>query len=139
MTGRMHSFDGCTVSKSMPEHSKNRTKLQENSTRYGLLAGLALVLAATAAPAQERSVQSWNEEKCARYTAAWHEALSRLGREGLGTGFVAAHEAFLAAGCRGPRRACPRSEAELRMADAMTAAAVNARIAGSFLPFGCPG
>ncbi|HYF09751.1 MAG TPA: hypothetical protein VD970_19190 [Acetobacteraceae bacterium] len=98
---------------------------------------MAIVLAATAAPAREPRGQGWNEEKCARYTAGWHEALSRLGREGLGTGFVAAHEAFLAAGCRGPRRVCPRSEAELRMADALTAAAVNARIAGSFLPFGC--
>jgi hypothetical protein len=32
---------------------------------------------------------------------------------------------------------CPRSPAELAMADVMSAAAVNAGATGSFLPFAC--
>jgi len=94
---------------------------------------LALLLSVSAAQAQP--ARGWTEEKCRRYAAAWEEALPRFGEPGRG--FRAAHEAFLASGCRGPRATCPRSAAELALADAMTVAAVNAGIAGSFLPFAC--
>jgi hypothetical protein len=87
--------------------------------------------------AQDRPASSWREEKCARYGQAWSEALARFGREGLGGAFLDRHAAFLAAGCPARREVCPRSPAELAIADALTVAAVNARIPGSFLPFAC--
>ena len=63
-------------------------------------------------------------------------AVARIGTGGLSPGFVAAHDAFVASGCR-IRSACPRSQAERNMADIMTIAALNAGLSGTFLPFVC--
>jgi hypothetical protein len=95
----------------------------------GLLVGLP-------SAAQDRP-RSWPEERCARYSAAWGEALARFGRAGLGAEFLDRHDAFLARGCTPPREVCPRSRQELALADVMSAAAVNAGATGSFLPFAC--
>jgi hypothetical protein len=92
------------------------------------LAGLVF---ATPAPAQD-----WPAEKCRRYTQAWGDATQRLGTAGLSPAFLAAHAAFIASGCR-ERAACPRSQADIAMADTMTLLALNAGMSGTFLPFIC--
>ncbi len=97
---------------------------------------LILALLAGTAWAQDRP-RSWAEERCARYSQAWGQALDRLGRGGLAQPFLDRHAAFIARGCTPPRDVCPRSEAELLMADVMSAAAINSGAAGSFLPFAC--
>lgn len=97
---------------------------------------LAAVLAAFVV--QPAAAQGPADEKCGRYGRAWAEAVRQQGTEGLSPGFLAAHEAFLASGCR-RRAVCPRSAAEVAMADLMTIAAVNGRLAGTFLPFRCQG
>jgi hypothetical protein len=103
-----------------------------------LLAAAAGVPAATGQPRRSQGMpQGWTEVKCARYAESWSEVLARFGREGLGPDFIARHEAFLAAGCQGRREVCPRTEAELRIADVLTIAAMNAGAASSFLPFAC--
>jgi len=75
--------------------------------------------------------------KCDRYTEAWNGALAQFGRQGLSQDFLRRHAAFLASGCRSGREVCPRSRAELDLANAMTVAAMNAGAASSFLPFAC--
>jgi hypothetical protein len=105
-------------------------------------AGVALLVASLACGAtatgnaQETRATRWQEAKCARYAAAWPEALARFGTEGLGAEFLRWHEAFLASGCR-VRDVCPRSRAELDLANAMTVAAMNAGAASTFPPFLC--
>ncbi|BDG74191.1 hypothetical protein [Roseomonas fluvialis] len=93
-----------------------------------VLAGLVFATGAAA--------QDWPAEKCRRYTQAWSAATQRLGTEGMSPAFLAAHAAFIASGCR-DRAACPRSPAEIAMADTMTLLALNAGMSGTFLPFIC--
>jgi hypothetical protein len=92
---------------------------------------LAALLAAAPAPAQD-----WPAEKCRRYAEAWQAAGPRPDAAGVSEEFLAAHGAFLASGCR-ERRACPRSPAEIAVADRMTLLALNAGMSGTFLPFVC--
>jgi hypothetical protein len=80
--------------------------------------------------------RDWPAEKCRRYSEAWVAATQRIGTVGLSAEFLAAHGAFLASGCR-ERAACPRSRAEIAMADTMTVLALNAGMSGTFLPFIC--
>jgi hypothetical protein len=89
------------------------------------------LLAATPAHAQD-----WPAEKCRRYTEAWTVAVQHSGTAGLSPAFQAAHAAFLSSGCR-TRAACPRSQADISMADMMTVLALNAGMSGTFLPFVC--
>ncbi|CAH0308243.1 hypothetical protein [Roseomonas sp. CECT 9278] len=88
-----------------------------------------------AAPAQAQA-PDWPAEKCRRYAEAWSAATQRLGTAGLSPAFIAAHGAFIASGCR-ERAVCPRSTAEIAMADTMTLLALNAGMSGTFLPFIC--
>jgi hypothetical protein len=97
---------------------------------------LICALLAILLPAAPAAARSWTEEKCDRYAAAWSEAARRQGLAGLSTGFLAAHDRFIASGCR-DRSACPRSRAEVAMADLMTVLALNAGMSGTFLPFIC--
>jgi hypothetical protein len=80
--------------------------------------------------------QDWPAEKCRRYAQAWNSALQHQGSDGLSPGFLAANAAFLSSGCR-ERHVCPRSRAEIAMADLMTLLALNAGMSGTFLPFIC--
>ena len=89
--------------------------------------------------AQDSRTQSWSEVKCARYTKAWTDALSRRGTQGLGPDFIARHEAFLASGCMARADVCPRSAEELDLANVLTILAMNAGTASTFLPFACRG
>ena len=89
------------------------------------------------AMAQPMAPRDWPMEKCARYRSAWVEALARFSAAGLSEAFLADHEGFLASNCKEGRRVCPRSAAEISLANAMTMAALNVGASGSFLPFIC--
>jgi hypothetical protein len=100
---------------------------------------LAVFVAGGAFPlaAQESQTQTWPEVKCARYKAAWSQALARRGSHGLGKDFLDRHVAFLASGCTTRADVCPRSEEELTLANIMVVAAMNAGTASTFPPFAC--
>lgn len=100
------------------------------------LAGLALLWGANLSPAQSENT-AWQAEKCARYRAAWDEALKRFGHEGLGRAFLDRHQAFIDSGCTARADVCPRSRSELDMANTLTLRALNAGMSGTFLPFAC--
>lgn len=85
---------------------------------------------------QSAQSRPWAEEKCLRYREAWAGAVQLRGTAGLSAEFLAAHDAFLASGCR-ERAACPRNPNDIAMADLMAVAGVNAGISGTFLPFRC--
>jgi hypothetical protein len=107
-----------------------------------IVAAAALLAAALAgsvssAVAQTMPPKSWPEVKCERYGKAWSEALVRRGRLGLSPEFIERHEAFLASGCTNRADVCPRSAAELDMANIMVVAAMNAGTASTFPPFAC--
>lgn len=97
-------------------------------------AALALLLLAT--PALAQNPDALQERKCASYRRSWSEALARFGTTGLSPEFLSRHEAFLASNCR-DRRVCPRTPQELDLANALTIAAMNDRMASSFVPFTC--
>lgn len=80
---------------------------------------------------------SWTQTKCERYKAAWATLLGRRGPSGLGADFLARHEAFIASGCTSQPDVCPRSTAELDVANIMVIAAMNAGSASTFPPFRC--
>jgi hypothetical protein len=97
-----------------------------------------LMLLAGAAAAEEAST-AWAVEKCARYGAAWEAVVGGRGTEGLGADFLEAHGAFLDGGCTERGAVCPRSPAEIAMADMLTVMAMNEGMASTFLPFRCEG
>jgi hypothetical protein len=110
--------------------------------RRGALQLVVLALGTAAAygvAAGQDTKRSWVEEKCARYDAAWTEALDRMGSEGLGEEFLETHASFLQSGCDAQIRVCPRTAEELRMADVMIISAMNAGMASTFPPFACGG
>jgi hypothetical protein len=117
-------------------------KSQAGNGSSTVVAALACLLAMPqtgAAFGQGRSaVISWTVEKCVRYKASWTEYLKRRGGDGLSSGFLNAHRAFVESGCMNGRDVCPRSTEELAAANAMTIRAMNAGTASTFLPFACP-
>jgi hypothetical protein len=80
---------------------------------------------------------SWAHTKCARYTAAWSSLMSKRGTSDLGAVFLSRHAAFIASGCSSAPDVCPRSAAELDVANIMVIAAMNAGTASTFPPFRC--
>ncbi|MCC5993593.1 MAG: hypothetical protein JJT99_13850 [Rhodobacteraceae bacterium] len=84
-----------------------------------------------------QDVESWTQQKCILYTEAWNHLGHSSMLEGVSEQFVADHIAFLETGCLDRRRVCPRSEAELALADILSLMAVAEGMAGSFLPFHC--
>jgi len=99
---------------------------------------LALVLMAQVQDVAAQVSPAWTAEKCLRYTRAWDFATSGGGLSHLSPGFVAAHDAFLAGGCRDRGQVCPVTDAERKLADTLSLMAVAEGMAGSFLPFACP-
>ena len=91
----------------------------------------ALAAQATIAP------QDWHDAKCSRYRKAWTEVLARDGTQGLGKDFLARHEAFLASNCTRRSDVCPRSPAELKLANIMVIRSMNFGAASTFVPFYC--
>lgn len=102
------------------------------------VAALVLIASAGAALSQAGPSRSWTDEKCHRYRQASEDALQRQGRAGLSAEFLAAHERFIAGGCNGPERICPRSQREIDLANILTVRAMNAGMASTFLPWACP-
>jgi len=100
-----------------------------------LLAAMAAGMPAEAAPPAQTG-RSWVEEKCARYSEAWTEAIRRFGTRGLSRDFLDSNAAFLASGCTSGD-VCPRSQEELDLANIMVIRAMNAGTASTFPPFRC--
>lgn len=76
--------------------------------------------------------------RCAHYDKAWRDIVAKRGTEGLSADFIARHDAFIANGCSQRPDVCPRSPAELEIANVMTIVAMNDGTASTFLPFACP-
>ncbi len=72
-----------------------------------------------------------------RYKAAWAQLEKQRGLAGLGPEFLSRHDSFMAQGCRESTHVCPRSDAELEVADMMVVAALNGGMASTFPPFSC--
>jgi hypothetical protein len=104
---------------------------------FVFLAGLSAADPSFAA-AGDKPKRNWIEEKCVRYSKGWDEAVKRFGKAGLGADFLARHDAFLASGCTRAHDVCARSPEELKRADVMVIVAMNAGMASTFPPFGCP-
>lgn len=109
------------------------------SPRRASRAAFVLLLLAATAPAlaQEDAAQRWTRQKCALYTDAWAQAFSWSEPASLRPAFLQAHQAFLASGCSGEAKVCPRTEAELALANQLSLMALSEGLAGSFLPFAC--
>ena len=105
--------------------------------KSALLSGALLALLNVAAAAQYDGPGSWPEVKCARYKAAYAQAVSRQGLSGIGKAFLDAHEAFLASGCLEGRNVCPRSKEELDLANILVILGMNQGMSSTFLPFAC--
>jgi hypothetical protein len=92
---------------------------------------------AAQAQAQQPRAPTWGETKCIRYKAAWGELMKRRGVKDLSADFLTRHDAFITQGCRESTHVCPRSDAELEVADMMVVAAMNGGMASTFPPFSC--
>jgi len=102
-----------------------------------LVLAVSLPMGISQAQKGQTTDKPWREIKCDRYHHAWSQALARFGRDGLSADFISRHEAFLASGCRGLRDACPRSEREFALANAMTIHSMIGGAASTFAPFAC--
>lgn len=105
--------------------------------RFGAACILAAGVGLLEDPQALAQEPSWAEVKCTRYRKAWSDALARLGTKGLTQDFLDRHEAFLASGCTAQGDVCPRSDEELKLANMMVVAAMNAGTASTFPPFAC--
>ena len=110
--------------------------LQTGFGRMGLLAVL-LAFGSTMAAAQQSGSTDWPTEKCNRYKKAYDQSIARLGKKGLGTEFLASHDAFLASNCQARAEVCARSKEELDLANRLVLMAMNSGMSGTFLPFTC--
>lgn len=102
-----------------------------------MLAASLLLAVGASAVAQDARPESWPDVKCVRYRKATADALARLTTRGLGQGFLADHDAFLASNCTNRAGVCPRTEEELRLANVLVMAGMNAGLASTFFPFSC--
>jgi hypothetical protein len=103
-----------------------------------LAAVLLLAFAGLGAAAQEKAREpSWPEVKCARYKAAYAQAIKRLTTRGLTEQFLSDHDAFLASNCTAQVAVCPRSKEELNLANALVIMGMNEGMASTFMPFAC--
>lgn len=101
----------------------------------------ALILALAAFPVLAQPVPSsqsdWPQEKCRRYRLVYDALIARRSGAGLGAEFLRSHDAFLASGCTERASVCPRSAAEIALANDLTIMAMNFGTASTFLPFAC--
>ncbi|CDZ36094.1 hypothetical protein NOJ28_13585 [Neorhizobium galegae] len=72
-----------------------------------------------------------------RYERAWKRAKDFIGLEGVSDDFIKGNEKFIADGCSSGADVCPHSPQEIKLANALTMAAMNFGTASSFLPFIC--
>lgn len=101
------------------------------------LAPLIILLSPGHARAQDAGGSDWQAEKCRIYEANWTSALEFFGSDDINYNFMASNENFIAGGCTEQVNACPRSNQELEIANALTLAMMNAGTASTFLPFRC--
>ena len=112
-------------------------------TRHPGLGWLALAISITslwpiAGHAQPTTaVSDWQVEKCRIYADSWNQALDFFGTDNLNYNFIAQNENFIASGCSAPPAVCAQSSQELKIANALTLAMMNAGTASTFLPFRC--
>lgn len=104
--------------------------------RFCALIASSFTILASATLAQG-APDAWAVRKCELYAAAWADALRMRGREGLGEAFLANHDAFLASGCTRVHDVCPRSPAEIEMANVLTIMSMAEGMASTFVPFQC--
>jgi len=91
---------------------------------------------ATPALAQEPAFSEWQITKCRVYAQAFEDAAAG-DADNLSRSFVDENEAFVAQGCVERVAVCPRTQADLDVANILTIAAMNAGAASTFLPFAC--
>lgn len=103
----------------------------------GRLAGPFFLCLAVTAQAQSSNAAR-PQQKCARYTAAWEKTIAARGTAGISAEFLEKHAAFIAGGCIGAHDVCPRSQAEFDLANVLFIQSMNAGMASTFAPFGCP-
>lgn len=107
------------------------------------LLALALSLLGFVAAAQAQTTRKpqagrdWPTEKCERYKAAFAEAVTRQGKQGLGQEFLTRHDAFIASNCTAQPDVCARSKEELALANTLVILAMNRGMSSTFLPFYC--
>lgn len=110
--------------------------IQSRIGKAGLAAAM-LIVAGTAALAQQNGGTDWPTEKCSRYRKAYDQSIAYLGKKGLSAEFLASHDAFLAANCQARAEVCARSKQELDIANKLVLMAMNSGMSGTFLPFTC--
>lgn len=96
----------------------------------------ASLLLAGPALAQEPALSEWQITKCKVYAEAF-ENTSSADADNLSQSFIDENEAFIAQGCVERVAVCPRTQADLDIANILTIAAMNAGTASTFLPFAC--
>jgi hypothetical protein len=102
-----------------------------------VLGSLAAVCLLVPGFAQGQENAAWQDEKCSLYEKNWASALEFFGSDNINYNFMASNENFIAGGCTKQVDACPRSDQELEIANALTLAMMNAGTASTFLPFRC--
>ena len=109
-------------------------------TRFlGIAAAVAALVACGASAAvTEQGLKQRQAEKCAHYRQAYATATSRRGLRGIGSDFLARHDAFLASGCTAPPDVCARSVEEVELANILIVLGMNYGMASTFFPFKCP-
>lgn len=91
-----------------------------------------------AGQAQQPRPDDWAQAKCALYADAWQRVLAHRDLGGVRADFVAGHQRFVDSGCDAAIRVCPRTAAELALADLLTVLSMNEGMASTFVPFECP-
>lgn len=86
------------------------------------------------AASQEPAPTQWQVTKCRVYAEALADA--RRDRD-LSRSFLDENDAFVAKGCTERVPVCPRTKADLEVANILTIVAMNAGTASTFLPFAC--
>jgi hypothetical protein len=84
---------------------------------------------------QSHSGRSWQAEKCFRYKRDFSEVLRRWGLTGVSREFIEGNDAFIAAGCDGGEKVCPRSARDRELIEVLTIRVVNEGMSSTFLPF----
>lgn len=101
---------------------------------------LLLILIFPPVPLTAQSLEglTWSEQKCVLYDRAVEAAVGHLGEDSLTEEFLADNRAFIEGGCQRPGNVCPRTDAELELANMLTIMTMNEGMASTFVPFRCP-
>lgn len=108
------------------------------TARWLTVAIAAVAFSQSASAQQTLDREALTAVRCAHYDKAWRDIMAKRGTAGLSAEFIARHDAFIANGCSQKPDVCPRSAAELEIANVMTIVAMNDGTASTFLPFACP-